>query len=98
MAALTPTAIVKTEFAGDSRVKVFTVVPTTASDTVDLSAHFDTIDFVAAIIETGADSALQSAHPSISGTTVTIVTKGGDGNAASDWTGVVIRLLVVGRE
>lgn len=98
MAALTPTVVIKTEFGGNQKVKIFTVTPSSASDTVDLTSHFDTINGVIASIETGADANLLTVHPSVSGLTVTLVTKGADGLAATDWTGAAIRLFVVGTD
>ena len=98
MAALTPTLVVSLDTsAGNYKRKVFTVVPTSASDTVDLSSYFDTITFISTPhITTGEDANLLTAHGTFSTTTVTIVTKGADGNAATDWTTASITLEVVG--
>ena len=98
MAAITPTKVVKTEFAGKNKIAVFTCVPGSASDTLDLSSHFDTIHGAIAQIETGQDSALQTIHCTFSGTTVTLTTQNGAGGAATDWTGATARVFVVGEE
>lgn len=98
MGAITPTRVVTISSPGGEYVtKIFTVTPGSASDTVDLTSHFDSVlAIVGAHINSGADSALQTAHVTNSNETLTVVTKGGDGNAATDWTGASITLTVVG--
>jgi len=98
MAALTPTVVKKTEFAGEIKAKIFTVVPTTSSDTIDLSTHFDTIHAVIPVIQAGMDAALTGVQASFSGTTVTLATFEQDGTVATDWTGAVIRVIVLGSD
>lgn len=99
MGALSPTRVVRTEFSGNEKLKVFTVTPAAASDTVDLSTHFDTIHGVKAHISAGLDAALTLLITSFSGTTVTIVQKKADGaTAADDWTGASIELWVLGTD
>lgn len=98
-AALSPTVVKKTEFAGDVKLKVFTVTPGAASDTVDLSSYFDTIIGVIPVLQGGADAALLAGvQASFSGTTVTLVTQAENGTAATDWTGATIRLMVFGTD
>lgn len=105
MAALTPTNVIgnrgdSSELAGDYKFQILTVVPTTASDTVTLVRATDkiaTILGVFANIVSGQDAQLQSVHPSFSGLVITLATQGGDGAVATDWTGAVIRLLVIGK-
>ena len=97
MAALTPTDVKNTEFAGDVKVKVYTVTPSSASDTVDLSSDFDTLYAVIPVLEGGADAALLAGiQASFSGTTATLVTQEQDGTAATNWTSATIRLIVIG--
>lgn len=98
MAALTPTKLLATEFAGSMKVKVFTVTPSSASDTVDLSGYFDTLYAVIPVITAGEDANLLTIHPTFTGTTVTLVTKGADGLAATDWTGASVKLTVIGSD
>lgn len=100
MAALTPTKVVSLDVsAGTKKLKVFTVTPSSASDTVDLSAHFSSIDSFKAEITGGLDAALTHIVRSISGTTVTLVQKKADGTtAADDWTGAQITLWVIGED
>lgn len=100
MAALTPTLVVSLDTsAGQYKRKIFTVTPSSASDTVALASYFDTITAVATPhITTGADANLLTGHATVSSTTVTIVTKGADGLAATDWTGASITLEVVGTD
>ena len=98
MAALTLTDVRLTEFAGDTKVKIYTTsTPTTATETADVSADFDTVYFAQAIVEAGSDAALLPAvQTSFSGTTVTVATFEQDGTVATDWTGATLRLLVIG--
>lgn len=99
MAALTPTAVVKTEFGGNEKIKIFTVTPSSASDTVALSSHFDTIHGAWAVLQAGQDAALLGGLTvSFSGTTVTIASQAENGTAATDWTGATIRLFVIGTD
>ena len=100
MAALTPTLVKSLDAsAGQTKIKVFTVTPSSASDTVDLTGYFDTINaIVCSNITAGADANLLTAHATESSETVTIVTKGADGNAATDWTGASITLTIVGTD
>ena len=99
MAALTPTVVKRTEYAGDIKTKVFTVTPGAASDSVALANYFDTIYSVVGVLEGGADANLSAAlQISFSGTTVTIVQKNAAGSDATDWTSATIRLIVVGSD
>lgn len=98
MGALTPTKVAKTELAGDLSLYVCTITPASASDTVTFVAathKFRKIYAVLAEIESGADANLLTVQPSFSGLVVTVVTKGADGLAATDWTGASIRLVLV---
>jgi hypothetical protein len=98
MAALTPTLVLVVASPGGEYVeKTFTVAPSSASDTVDLTTYFDNVKFVRTPhITAGADANLLTAHATNSSETITIVTKGADGLAATDWTGASITLSVVG--
>lgn len=99
MAALTPTEVVATEFAGAARVKVFTCTPQAASDTVDLSSYFDTIYAVIPVLQGGADANLLAGiQCSFSGTTVTLVNIEADGSAGTNWDNATYRLVVIGAE
>lgn len=99
MGAIIPTRIVRTEFSGNQKLKIFTVTPAAASDTVDLSTYFDTIYGVIGYLTDGLDAALTLLIPSFSGTTVTIVQKKADGaTAADDWASASITLWVVGSD
>lgn len=98
MGALSPTLVKATEFSGDYKVKVFTVTPAAASDTVDLSSYFSEIVFADAHITAGLDANLTLLQVSYSSTTVTIKQLKADGaTSASDWTDAAIELLVIGK-
>ncbi len=98
-AAVTPTAVKQTEFAGDVKVKVYTLTPESASDTIDLSSDFDTLYSADAHLTAGLDAALTILQPSFSGTTVTIKQLKADGATdADDWTGASIELSVRGKK
>lgn len=99
MGALTPTVVKKTEFSGDVKVKIFTVTPAAASDTVALSGYFDTIYGAIAQLEAGLDANLTILQTSFSGTTVTIKQLKADGATNADnWTSASIRLYVFGTD
>ena len=98
MAALTPTKVTSTEFAGDQKIYTCTVVPTTATDTITFVAathKFRTIYAAIPILESGQDSLLLTAAASFSGLVVTLKTYNPEGTAATDWTGVVVRLVLI---
>jgi hypothetical protein len=98
MAAITPTKQYGGEFAGQKKIKIFSITPGSASDTVDLSSHFSSIDSVMAHLNAGADANLLTIHATVSSTTVTVVTKDAAGSSASDWTGAAATLLVIGED
>jgi len=98
MAVLTPTKVTSTEFAGDQKLYVCTVVPTSAIDTVTFVAathKFRTIYAAIATLESGQDSLLLTASASFSGLVVTVKTYNPEGTAATDWTSAVVRLVLV---
>ena len=98
MAILTPTLTKATEFAGKCKLLVLDVVPTTASDTVTLTAATHgvrVIDGVFGNITEGQDAALVGVFPTFSGLVITVTTTAAAGTAATDWTGAKVRLLVI---
>lgn len=102
MAALTGVKVLDTEFAGDYKVLVKTVgVPTTASDTLTLVQATDKVTEIVGVwasIESGLDADCTIVQASFSGLVITLKTLKADGaTAADDWTGVSIRLLIIGR-
>ncbi len=105
MGALTPTNVLgsrglSTEFGGDYKIQVLTVVPGSATDTITLVRTTDKISEILGVfseIVSGQDANLLTAHASFSGLVITLNTLGADGLSATDWTGAVVRLLVVGR-
>jgi len=99
MAAITGTKVVGTEFAGERKLLTLTCIPTTATDTVTLTlaTHgISVIEDVIAILAEGQDAALSSAHATFSGLVITVKTETSAGGAATDWTGAVVRLWVLG--
>lgn len=98
MGALSPTKVVETEFGGDCQLKIFTVTPAAASDTIDLSSYFSTIYGAKAHLTAGLDAALTILQTSFSSTTVTIAQKKADGATSADnWDSASIELWVVGK-
>lgn len=100
MGAITGTFAKATEFAGDYKVVKITCVPASASDTVTLtlaSHGIDEILMVIPVLTAGIDANLLTIHATFSGLVITLVTKGADGLAATDWTGATAELLVIGR-
>lgn len=100
MAAITGTLSKRTEFAGDYKLFIITCTPTSASDTVTLTAEthgIDTIIGVVPLITAGNDAALQTAYATWSNLVITLTTAASGGTAATDWTGASVTLLVFGK-
>jgi hypothetical protein len=100
MGAITGTLVKGTEFAGDYKVIKVTCAPASASDTVTLTQATHGISeilYVGPTITAGMDANLLTIHATFSGLVITLVTKGADGLAATDWTGAAADLLVIGR-
>jgi len=98
MGAIVATKVIATELAGDVRIKVFTVTPAAASDTIDVSSYFDTVYCVKAHLTAGLDALLTHLQTSYSGTDITIKQLAADGATdASDWTSAAIEVLVIGK-
>lgn len=97
MPAITPTLVASyNASSGRKKVKLFTIAPGSASDTVALSSYFSSIDLAIPVLTAGNDAALQSISATTSGTTVTVVTYAAAGTAATDWTGAAGALVVFG--
>jgi hypothetical protein len=100
MAAITGTLAGTTEFAGDYKVLKLTIVPTSASDTVTLTAATHGISEILYVIPkltAGYDAALAGVFATFSGLVITVVTTAAAGTSATDWTGATGELLVIGR-
>lgn len=100
MAAATGTLVKATEFGGDYKFLKITFTPTSASDTVTLTAATHGISEILAVtpnILTGNDANLMGIYATFSGLVVTVTTVGADGLAATDWTGATAQLLIVGK-
>ena len=101
MGAITGTLAKRTEFSGDYKLYVITAVPAAASDTITLTQADHGISEIAGIaghaLTGGMDANLMTAQISYSGLVITVVTKGQDGAAASDWTSAAISIGVIGK-
>lgn len=100
MGAITGTKQLATEFSGDYKILRITCTPASASDTVTLTEATHGISEIGAVIPlltAGQDAALQTIGATWSGLVITVVTKGADGLAATDWTGASATLIVIGR-
>lgn len=100
MAAITGTLVKGTEFSGDYKILKITCVPTSASDTVTLTAATHGITEILAVIPSltaGYDAALAGIFATFSGLVITVVTTAAAGTAATDWTGAAADLVVIGR-
>lgn len=99
MAAITGSLTVGTQLVGYKIVHI-TATPTSASDTITLTAATHGIasitGIVGAVITSGMDANLQTLQVSASGLVLTVVSKGADGNAATDWTSASISITVIG--
>lgn len=100
MGAITGTFVKATEFAGDYKVLKITCIPASASDTVTLTLATHGINeilMVVPVLTGGIDANLLTIHATFAALVITLVTKGADGLAATDWTGATAELLVIGR-
>lgn len=99
-AALTGTKVIDSEFSGDYKILIRTVVPGSASDTLTLVRATDKITEIVGVfphLETGQDAALAGIFATFSGLVITLTTTAAAGTAATDWTGATARLLIIGR-
>jgi hypothetical protein len=100
MAVLTDTIVKTTSLAGDYKIQILTATIGSASDTIVLTAAangLSEIIYAKAHLTGGAASTCQFLQTSYSSLTITIVSKGEDGGAATVWTGCTIEVLVIGK-
>lgn len=104
MGALTPTYPLTnrgtaTEFGGQNRLFIFTIVPASASDTLTLVRASDKLSTIVSVIGqiTGGLSAnFATLQISFSGLVITVASFNAAGSAASNWTSATADLWVVG--
>lgn len=100
MGAITGTLAGNTEFAGAHKIITVTATIAAASDTITLTAAnhggLDSIvGIVGATITGGMDADFQSIQVSYSGLVITVVSKNGAGNAATDFTGTTVEIALL---
>jgi len=99
MADITATEVLSSENAGEIKLKIFTSTIESASDTLDLSTHFDTVYGAFSVLEDGQDANLLGGlTTSFSGTTVTVASQAQAGTASTNWDDATIRLFVFGTD
>ena len=96
MGALSPTFVLNTELGGRKKIQVFTIVPGSASDTVDLSGYFTAITAVIPVITAGTTANFADVNPVISGTSVTLNSYNSAGGNATNWSAAAVMLIVIG--
>lgn len=100
MAAITGTLAKATEFGGDYKLVVLSIVPESASDTFSMTLAAHGISEVAAAwgaIKTGQDAALAGIFVTFSGLDFTVKTTAAAGTDATDWTSATATVYVLGR-
>lgn len=100
MAVLSDTIVKTSELAGDYKFQILTATIESASDTIVLTEAANGISeivYAKAHLTAGADDLCQFLQTSYSTLTITIVSKGEAGTAATDWTGTTIEVLVIGK-
>lgn len=100
MGAITGTKVVASEFAGDYKLLILSIVPASASDTVTLTAAAHGISEIVAVMPqllSGQDAALQTILATFAGLVITVITETSAGGVATDWTGATARLWVLCR-
>lgn len=97
MAALTETKVYHGEHSGSVREHIVTGTLQSASDTITFTTAdgFNKIEAIKGFVLTGGmDAGLLGVQVSFSGLVVTLVSKGQDGAAASDWTDATFTLTL----
>ena len=101
MAAVTPTKVGTTEFAGDYKISQWTFTPGSGSDTITftLATHgfSEILGIVSVELTAGYDGALNTIFATFSGLVVTVVTSASAGTVATDWTGAAARITLLVR-
>jgi hypothetical protein len=101
MGAIIGTLAKRTECAGDYKIYCITAVPASASDTITLTLASHGISeitgFIGWALTGGVDANLLTAQISYSGLVITVVTKGADGLAATNWTNAGISIGIIGK-
>lgn len=100
MGAITGTKVLGSEFGGDWKLLILSIVPASASDTVTLTSATHGVSEIIAVMPqllTGQDSALQTILATFSGLVITVITETSAGGVATDWTGATARLWVIAR-
>ena len=100
MGTPTGTLVKGTELAGQYKMVGLTCIPVSASDTVTLTQATHGITAITAIlgceIQTGQDADFQTVHATFTGLVITLASLNAAGGAATDWTGAVVRINVLG--
>jgi hypothetical protein len=100
MAEIADTIVKATELSGDYKFQILTATLGSASDTIVLTEAANGISeivYAKAHLTGGADAALTWLQTAYSGLTITIVSKGEDGGASTNWDGATIEVLVIGK-
>ena len=99
MGAINAVKILNTELSGDYRIVIMSATPTTADDVMTMGQAAYGYTSVGAVLganlKTGSASTLQFVQPTVAtdGSTVTIVTLGEDGGAATTWAAINLVVL-----
>ena len=100
MGAITGTLLKGTEFAGNKKLIVVTAPVASASDTITLTQATHGITAIEAIVGVQVygtpDAAFLTAHVTFSGLVLTVVSKGADGLASSEWTDTNVSISLIG--
>ena len=106
MGAITGTKLLNSECGGDYKIAIIQCTPAATSDTIELVPATHGIKYARALLGAtlmgGLDANLASVHVSLSSytegtpTTLTVVTLNAAGGAATNWTGAVVNIAVLG--
>ena len=101
MAALTPSTLIATEFAGKYKMVLCSVTVGSASDTIVLTqaqiGAVALVGVIGAVITAGLDAAFTMLQVAVSSLTITITSFEQDGTAATDWTGTTADVTVLAK-
>jgi len=100
MAEITNPGTNATEFAGEYKmVSMYGLVPTSASDTVTITAAANGISSIQNVMVcpgAGVDAAYTTVSATFSGLVITIESWDEGGTVATDWTEATLNLIVIG--
>ena len=100
MGAITGTKVIGSELAGQYKILIITAPIASASDTITLTLATHGITAITAVLSAelygGQDADCQAVFATASGLVVTVVSQNAAGGNATDFTGTLVRVVLLG--